>query len=117
MFKGELQQIQSCIRYRYYTGGLNVNFARGVFDSSGAENCFIPCNGAKLCSFLGEQNASFTNVFMAPFQMEDRFFINPKYQEQLRVTQEFRFTSDATEDLFGLLEHSLKILLTKDLQI
>ena len=88
-----------------YTGGLNVNFARGVFDSSGAENCFIPCNGAAFVPFFGEQNASFTNVFMAPFPDGGSVSsYNPKVSGATeRVTQEFRFTSDATEDLFWVV--------------
>ena len=88
-----------------YTGGLNVNFARGVFDSSGAENCFIPCNGAAFLPFFGEQNASFTNVFMAPFPDGGSVSsYNPKVSGATeRVTQEFRFTSDATEDLFWVV--------------
>ncbi len=88
-----------------YTGGLNVNFARGVFDSSGAENCFIPCNGAAFVPFFGEQDASFTNVFMAPFPDGGSVSsYNPKVSGATeRVTQEFRFTSDATEDLFWVV--------------
>ena len=88
-----------------YTGGLNVNFARGVFDSSGAENCFIPCNGAAFVPFFGEQNASFTNVFMAPFPDGGSVSsYNPKVSGATeRVTQEFRFTSDAAEDLFWVV--------------
>ena len=88
-----------------YTGGLNVNFARGVFDSSGAENCFITCNGAAFVPFFGEQNASFTNVFMAPFPDGGSVSsYNPKVSGATeRVTQEFRFTSDTSEDLFWVV--------------
>ena len=88
-----------------YTGGLNVNFARGVFDSSGAENCFIPCNGAAFVPFFGEQNASFTNVFMAPFPDGGSVSsYNPKVSGATeRVTQEFRFTSDTSENLFWVV--------------
>ena len=102
-----------------YTGGLNVNFARGVFDSSGAENCFIPCNGAALVPFFGEQNASFTNVFMAPFPDGDQFLHTiQKYQEQLKeLLKNLDSHLMLQRIFFGSLEHSLKILLTKDLQI
>ena len=85
-----------------FTNGLTLNFAQGVFDSSGAENCFFPCNGPDLVPVFGEQDENFSNIFMAPYP--DGQTVS-SYQSQVtgsteRLTQEFRFTAEPTEDLF-----------------
>jgi len=82
-----------------YVNGLTLNFNEGVFSADGWQNCFIPCNDPAIS---GPQNASFTNIFAAPFpdgrSISNAVGIVTGESEQL--TQEFRFTAEPTDDLF-----------------
>lgn len=82
-----------------YVNGLTLNFGEGVFSADGWANCFIPCNDVAIS---GPQNASFSNIFAAPFpdgrSISNAVGIVTGESEQL--TQEFRFAAEPTDDLF-----------------
>jgi len=82
-----------------YVNGLTLNFGEGVYDHTGWENCFIPCNNP---AWYGPQNASYTNIFAAPFpdgkSISNSVGLVSGMQEQL--TQEFRYTAEPSDNLF-----------------